>query len=102
MFSHSQLLQQRMYLTTQHLIILGITATEGEALAVAYHWSVKQVSYMDNMNAARADHTKVTQLLEDCQAALAINEISHEDQIIEDLYVEHLQGYKDRLEAALA
>ena len=71
-----------MYLTTQHLVILGITANEGEPLAAAYHWSVQQVSYMDTMNAARADHNKVTQLLEDCQAALAIKEITQEDQII--------------------
>ena len=52
---------------------------------------------MDNMIEAPADHNKVTQLLDDCQATLAINEIVHEDQIIEDLYVDHLQGFKERL-----
>ena len=76
-----------MYLTTQHLIILGIRATEGEALAAAYHWSVQQVTYMNNINAAREDHTKVTEILKDCNAALATNAIMNEEQIIEDLYV---------------
>ena len=64
-----------MYLTTQRVIMLGITAQEGESLAAAYHWTVQQVSYLDNINAAREDHNKVTQLLEDCQAALAKKEL---------------------------
>ena len=102
MFSNSRLLQQRMHLTIQHLRVLGITLQEGESLAAAYHWSVQQVSYLDNINTAREDHNKVTQLLEECQAALAIKEITHRDQIIKDMYVEHLQGYTDRQDAAVA
>ena len=82
--------------------MLGITAQEGESLAAAYHWSAEQVSYLDNIYAAREDINKVTQLLEDCQGALAIKGNTHDDQIIEDLYVEHLQGYTDRLETAVA
>ena len=97
MFFQSQLLQQRMYMITQHLITFGITATECEALAAAYTWCVRQISYMKKMNAPRADNTKVTLLLQDCWTTLAINEIMHEDQIVEGLYVEHLQSYKDRL-----
>ena len=83
-----------MHLTIQHLRVLSITAQEREPLAAAYHWSVQQVSYLDNINAAREDHCKVTKLLEECQTAQAIKGITHEDQIIKDLYVEHLQGYK--------
>ena len=86
---------------TQHCITLGITASEGESFAAVYHWCVQQTSYMDNMKAAREDHTKVTQLLEECQTTLNINDITHEDQMVEDLYVEHLQSYKDRLNAAV-
>ena len=102
MFSHLHLLQLRMNLTTQHLIILGIIATDREALPAAYLWSVQPVTFMGNMNATRADPTKVTQLLDDCQVTLAINDITREDRIIENLYLEHLQGYKNRLEAVAA
>ena len=49
---------------------------------------------------ARADHNKVIQLLHESQAALAIKDITHEDQIIGDLNVENSQGYKNRLATA--
>ena len=91
-----------MNLTIQHLLFLGITAQEGISLAAAYHWSVQQITYMDNINAAREDRDRVTQLLKGSMAAAGLQEAKHEDQIIEDIYVELLKSYKDRLEVAVA
>ena len=79
MLSDYQLLQERMHLPIQHLLVLGNIAQEGKPLAAAYHWSVLQITYLDNINAAQEDHDMVTRLLEECTAALGLQETTYED-----------------------